>query len=219
MYHLIATPEESRDALYGLVVSPKLFANQMLTLHAAGWHTITASELGEALATDRRPPARTFVITIDDGYADGYEEALPILQALGFKATFYVPTGRIGWSRVLTAQQIVEMDAAGMEIGDHSVNHVDLTLLSLADAWAEIDDSADYLDALLGARPDTFAYPFGTYDADLIEEVGAAGFSMAFITRYGCHETYATRFAIPRLPVGPTMSARMLLASVEACID
>ena len=38
-------------------------------------------------------PARAACITFDDGYADNEEVALPILKALGLKATFFVATG------------------------------------------------------------------------------------------------------------------------------
>jgi len=37
-----------------------------------------------------RPPDKTFVITIDDGWDDGYTYALPILQSHGFVATYFV---------------------------------------------------------------------------------------------------------------------------------
>jgi peptidoglycan/xylan/chitin deacetylase (PgdA/CDA1 family) len=217
MYHLIATPLEAGDAQYGLVVSPKLFADQMKALHDAGWQTITAAELGRALEIDLQPPPRTFVITIDDGYVDGYTEAFPVLEANGFKATYYLPTGRIGWTRILTARQVSEMAAAGMEMADHSVSHIDLTSLSIENARAEIIGPVDYLEALLGSRPTTFAYPFGFYNADLMGEVDDAGFSIAFTTANSCRESFATRFATPRLGIGPTMTAARLLASVRGC--
>jgi peptidoglycan/xylan/chitin deacetylase (PgdA/CDA1 family) len=217
MYHLIATPEESQDAQFGLVVSPKLFAEQMRLLHDDGWQTITAAELGRALAIDLRPPAKTFVITIDDGYVDGYTEAFPILRENGFRATYYLPTGRIGWNRILTARQVTEMAAAGMEMADHSVSHIDLTTLSIENARAEILGPIDYLEKLVSARPTTFAYPFGTYDTNVMIEVGAARFSIAFTTANACRQSFATRFATPRLQVGPTMTAARLLASVRGC--
>ncbi|MEZ0241670.1 MAG: polysaccharide deacetylase family protein [Chloroflexota bacterium] len=217
MYHLIATPEESEDAQFALVVSPKLFAEQMRLLYDDGWQTITAAELGRALAIDLRPPPKTFVITIDDGYVDGYTEAFPILRENGFRATYYLPTGRIGWNRILTARQVTEMAAAGMEMADHSVSHIDLTTLSIENARAEILGAIDYLDRLLDVRPTTFAYPFGIYDTNVIQEVDAAGFSIAFTTANACRQSFATRFASPRVQVGPTISAARLLATVRGC--
>lgn len=217
LYHLIATPLEAEDAQYTLVVSPELFAEQMKALHDAGWHTITAAELGRALEVDVQPPIKTFVVTIDDGYVDGYTEAFPVLQENGFVATYYLPTGRIGWTRILTARQIREMADAGMEMADHSVSHIDLTSLSIENARAEIIGPIDYLDALIGIRPTTFAYPFGMYNDDLMKELDAAGFSLGFTTTNSCRESFATRFETPRLGVGPTITAARLLSSVRGC--
>jgi peptidoglycan/xylan/chitin deacetylase (PgdA/CDA1 family) len=97
------------------------------------------------------------------------------------------------------------------------VSHIDLTSLSIENARAEIVGAIDYLDALLGSRPTTFAYPFGFYNADLMDEVDAAGFSIAFTTANNCRESFATRFATPRMQVGPTITAARLLSSMRGC--
>ena len=53
-------------------------------LAAAGWHTITMATLANDLQANVKPPERTFAITIDDGWDDGYTYALPILAQHGF---------------------------------------------------------------------------------------------------------------------------------------
>ncbi|MCG5510337.1 polysaccharide deacetylase family protein [Ectothiorhodospira lacustris] len=45
-------------------------------------------------------PARAACITFDDGYADNAQIALPILQAAGLPATFFVATGFLGGGRM-----------------------------------------------------------------------------------------------------------------------
>lgn len=45
-------------------------------------------------------PARAVSITFDDGYADNAETALPILQALGLPATFFIATGYLEGGRM-----------------------------------------------------------------------------------------------------------------------
>lgn len=223
MYHLIATSDESGPALPSLVVPPRLFAQQMQTLRAAGWHTITAAKLAADLLAGHRPPPRTFVITIDDGHEDGYSEAFPILQRNGFVATYYVITGRVGMTGqagaggYLTRDQIAAMAAAGMEIGDHTVDHVPLASQTDAKALAEITGGAAWINDLLGAAPTTIAYPFGSFDQSVVDQTRALGFSMAFTTITGCRETLATRLAVPRFHVGPSTTPLDLLARLQDC--
>ena len=70
-----------------------------------------------------KPPAKTFVITIDDGWDDGYTYALPILQSHGFVATYFVIAGRIDRPGFLTSAHLQALVAAGDEIGDHTMDH------------------------------------------------------------------------------------------------
>ncbi len=217
MYHLIATPLEAGDAQPGLVVAPTLFAAQMATARAAGWRTITAAELALAMAAGREPPPRTFVITIDDGHEDGWSEAFPILQQDGFVATYFVPTERIGHPGYLTPDQITAMAAAGMEIADHTVNHLPLARLSTAVARYQLEASASYLARLLGAPPLTLAYPYGSHDLAVEADASQAGFLVAFTTVEGCSETVAGRMAEPRVRVRSLETAQSLLDALDRC--
>lgn len=217
MYHLVATPVEAGDARHGLVVPPALFAAQLAALRTAGWHTITAAALAADLRDGRRPAPLTFVITLDDGHGDGYAEALPILEASGFVATFYVITSRIGESGYLTADELRTMAAAGMEIADHTVDHVSLTALAGPAATAELEGAALAIDELLGAPPTTIAYPFGNVDATVVADAQALDFSMAFTTVEGCRESWASRFTTPRMRVNPSTTPADLVWQLRAC--
>ncbi len=219
MYHRVVPPAQAGDSLPSLVVPPDRFAAQMAALAAAGWHTITASELSTDVADGRRPPARTFVITFDDGYDDGFTYALPILQAHGFRATFYVITGRIGDSpgplQSLTPEHVQALAAAGMEIGDHTVSHADLPALTETLMRYQIVAAAARIEQLVGSPPTTLAYPYGARDAAVIREVAAAGFGLALTNVEGCLESWSTRFVVPRLRVGPGTTPQMLLATMR----
>jgi peptidoglycan/xylan/chitin deacetylase (PgdA/CDA1 family) len=217
MYHRVVAPRAAGHSLPGLVVSPARFEAQMAALQAAGWHAVTAGALAADLAAGRRPPPRTFVATFDDGWADGYTNAFPILQRHGFVGTFFVVTGRLGHAGVLSPQQLQVMQAAGMEIGDHTVRHVDLPLVRTRSAVAEVVGAADRIASIVGQRPLSFAYPFGGQDARDHALVANAGFLLAVTTHEGCRESTSNEFAVPRLRVGPDTSPSVLVASMERC--
>jgi peptidoglycan/xylan/chitin deacetylase (PgdA/CDA1 family) len=211
MYHRIVPRAAAGHSLAPLVVEPELFAAQMAALEKSGWHTITLGELGNDLAMCISPGRRSVVITFDDGYRDGYAFALPILRAHGFVATYFVITGRLDQSEYLTSSELREMAVAGMEIADHTVHHIALWALSDALLHEEIDVAAATIEKLVGARPETFAYPFGDANHRAIRAADEAGFAIAVTNRQGVSETWAGRLTTPRLRVGPGISPEDLL--------
>ncbi len=215
MYHLIATPAESVGALPGLVVSPALFDAQLARLEAAGWHTITLRALAADLGTHRRPAPRSFVITIDDGHVDGYTEAFPILRRHAMVATYFVIAGRIGHPGDLDADQLRALAAAGMEIGDHSMDHVDLTAVAPAELAIEVGGAAAVIGSVVGTAPVSFAYPFGEFDAAVMRGVARAGLLLAVTERFGAVEAANLRYEIPRVRVGPGTTPAVLLATLS----
>ncbi len=217
MYHRIVPWASAGRSLHGLVVPPDRFAAQMHVLAAAGWHTITAADLAADLVAGRRPPPRTFVITLDDGWYDGYRYALPILRRHGFVATFYVVSGRAGERTALSPAKLRTLAGLGMEIGDHTVSHADLPFRSALRASFEIVHAADQIDALVGVRPSTLAYPYGGRSSRDQRLVAEAGFALALTTVGGCVESASNQFSVPRLRVDPGTTPTALLASVQRC--
>jgi peptidoglycan/xylan/chitin deacetylase (PgdA/CDA1 family) len=211
MYHRVIDPARAGRSLHELVVPPSLFADQMTMLERAGWRTIDTATLAADLALGTRPPPKTFVVTFDDGYADGYTEAYPILRGLGFVATYFIVTGRVGRPDQLKAEDLQALAAAGMEIGDHTVDHLDLARLNGRELRHQVVDAQLSITRTVGESPVSFAYPFGDLNDRATSTVEAAGFAIAVTNREGVGETWANRFAVPRLRVGPGTTPRDLL--------
>lgn len=80
----------------GLVtVSPATFAAHMGALAAHGWRAVGAAELERFLAGEPIP-AKSVMITFDDGYLDNWVHAHPILAATGMKAVIFAVTAWLG---------------------------------------------------------------------------------------------------------------------------
>lgn len=89
MYHHVSpTP--------GLVtITPENFRAQMRWLAEHGYATIGCADLARFLAGEPLP-AKSVLLTFDDGYLDNYVYAHPILAEFGLKAALFLITGSIG---------------------------------------------------------------------------------------------------------------------------
>jgi hypothetical protein len=108
------------------------------------------------------------VVTIgfDDGTVDQFNNGFPILTAHGMHATFFVNTGPIiaGDPGHMTWADLHTLSSAGNEIAGHTIDHADLKPLSVAAAEHEVCDDRNTLLAQ-GFTPESFAYPFGSFDS------------------------------------------------------
>ena len=220
MYHRILSLAKAGNSSPGLVVPPEVFTAQLDAIAASGWHTITMAALATYLEIRTQPPPRSFVITIDDGWEDGYTYALPILRSHGYVATFFVVAGRIDKPDELTSGELQALVAAGNEIGDHTVDHIDLEKLPIANQRYEIDAAAARIAQVTGRWPASFAYPSGganSSDAAVVAACGVLhsgvveepvpvvkpGASKAEVGVPVALETWTNRFAIPRVRITP----------------
>jgi peptidoglycan/xylan/chitin deacetylase (PgdA/CDA1 family) len=201
-YHWIRNNPVAGDELgFHLSVTPANFAQQMAFLHYAGVHPITLAEAMSALETGKPLPPRPVILTFDDGYGDFASRAVPVLQQYGFVATDYVVSGFIGRPAYMTAEQVHEAEAAGMVIGCHTVNHLDLARIPVQVAATQVRVSHQQLEQLLGHKVLDFAYPYGSYDAAVEQVVLADGFREAVTTAPGTWLQIGDRGAWPRLHV------------------
>lgn len=79
----------------------------------------------------------------------------------------------------LSAEQIKEMEQAGMEFGGHTLNHPRLALLSREEKQKEILEAKKILEDVLNKNVNVFSYPFGSYDGETFELLKEAGFRAA----------------------------------------
>lgn len=104
-------------------------------------------------------------VTFDDGWESVYTVAAPILQRTGIHTTQYLISSTIKDKNYLSVSQIKNLNAAGNEIGCHTVTHPDLTSLSDKDLFNELSGCKEALQKEYGITPIDFASPYGRYDS------------------------------------------------------
>jgi peptidoglycan/xylan/chitin deacetylase (PgdA/CDA1 family) len=211
-YHRVAPL--SAVGLPDLKVDPGNFAAELQALHDGGYHTISQSQLFDALYKGAPLPPRPVLISVDDGYVDDVRTILPDLKRWHMVATFFVITGRMSEPGFLDAAQIRQLDRAGMDVGDHTAHHLDLRTLTSSELAAETAGSRQALERVLGHPVYFFAYPYGTFDATVVQAVRAAGFTMAYTTQSGITETTADPLTWPRIHVSRAQTPSGLLAAL-----
>jgi peptidoglycan/xylan/chitin deacetylase (PgdA/CDA1 family) len=116
-----------------------------------------------------------------------------IMHALGVAAD--------GGPRMLRWEQVVEMHAAGIDFGGHTVHHPILSSLPADEAGREIAESKRMIEDRLQAPARHFAYPNGTaqdFDPTTEELVARAGYASATSTIFGVNTASTDRYALRR---------------------
>ncbi|GAC1621243.1 MAG: hypothetical protein NVS4B7_13100 [Ktedonobacteraceae bacterium] len=164
MYHHISDVVPQSLLGLSLTVTPTMFGQQLDYLKQQGYATITFNQLFDALYYGGPLPQHPIILSFDDGYDDVYKFAYPMLKAHGFGGMFYIITGKIGWVSYLNWHQIKTMFANGMQIGSHTIHHVDMgQLVTYSEALAqhELQKSQAVLTQHLGISIQQFCYPSG----------------------------------------------------------
>ncbi len=194
-------------------VHPERFSEQLSFLRTEGYTPLTVSQLVEATTGGRTPLERPVVVTFDDGFADFYTDALPLLKKHDFVATLFLTTDYIGkTSRWLAAEgegdrpmlsweQVRELNCCGVECGAHTRSHPQLDTLRNAHAHDEIFGSKRALEDHLGKPALSFAYPHGYYSAVTKKLVRQAGFSSACAVKHAMSSQTDDPFALARIIV------------------
>jgi len=171
-------------------------------------HEYTVLPLGAALErlySDKDMPAKTAAITIDDGYRSVWDNAVPLLEKYGYRATIFVSTGYVGGGGYMSWEQINSLEAKGFEIGNHSHAHayfVNKPKGEIADAFEQdLKTSHDQFQKHLGRVPDLYAYPFGEYTPEMMSVLEDHGYMAAAAQRSGIIFRGSSRFALPRFPM------------------
>ncbi|MEI8120639.1 MAG: polysaccharide deacetylase family protein [bacterium] len=146
-YHSVSASPEWLQIADQVSLTPEAFERQLAYLERHEYRTLFASEVYQALSGKirLRSRGRYVALTLDDGYADNWVAAFPLLRKYGMKATLFVSPGFVGeapgcrptieqndgakgggldWSGYLTWPELKAMQASGLvEIQSHGEAH------------------------------------------------------------------------------------------------
>ena len=233
MYHSVsADPEPGVAAYYRTTTSPAVFQQQIRWLRDAGYHSMDLPVLVEQVRQQQPLPAKTVVITFDDGFRDFYTNAFPVLREHRFTATVFLPTAFIGSARhsfkekeCLTWNEVAELRQRGISFGSHTVNHPRLIELSWREIETELSASKRELEQRLGEPVSTFAHPYAFPQTD-VEYVRMfkklliqVGYTCCATTEIGRLRPGADPYRLKRLPVNSLDDSALLAAKLDGAYD
>jgi peptidoglycan/xylan/chitin deacetylase (PgdA/CDA1 family) len=134
-YHRVLT---TPDPLQKSIVDSKRFNWQMKTL-SRQFNVLPLTEAARRLASGKLP-SRSVCITFDDGYADNFEVAMPILKKWKLPATFFVSTGFLDGGRMWNDTVIEsvrgakgsELDLTQLNLGKYDIGNNNTRMKSIS---------------------------------------------------------------------------------------
>jgi len=224
MYHRVAPDGDEATRRFRL--HPDAFEQQLRLLREQGYRSLTFDQW--RAAADRRAPlpARSVILTFDDGYADFPTYTLPLLRRYGFQATMFVVTDLVGGSNLwderigerlelMDWSTLLSVREQGVELGSHSSAHRPLVSLSAAELTRDLCRSRACLQERTGAPVRSVCYPYGLNDVTVRSVAAACGFHYGVTTDEWCASFGDDLLGLPRLEVRGTDSLEAFAAMLE----
>lgn len=206
MYHRVCYP------IAGLAappynVKPETLKRQLSGLLAKGYEPWSLRNALQACHENQPIPRKAFVVTFDDGYANNFSLARPILEELEIPATIFIATayldskqpfpfdrwpgvGTAGqeetWQPLSTGQCESLLKGGLIDLGVHTHTHADFRGRP-ADFKEDLETSTEVMKSSFGIQDCTFAFPQGRKapgfaGADLIEAARSTTVTCALTT-------------------------------------
>ena len=204
MYHHIQdAPPGSNAVRRDLSVSPQNFEAQLRYLQQEGYQTVGLYDLVLHLTVGQPLPERPIILTFDDGYADAYTRAFPLLQHYGFTGTFFLTSAPIDANNTafLSWDNVREMHEAGMAMEVHSYDHSDLRSRGYQFLVYQTLGPKEAIEERTGSRCRFFAYPSGRYDDHVIDVLRSAHYWGAVAIEQGATHSSDGLFHLRRVRI------------------
>jgi peptidoglycan/xylan/chitin deacetylase (PgdA/CDA1 family) len=215
-YHGVGSTPAGGDP-HGLFIGNEPFKRHLDVIAGRGYRVVSVGELWRLMRSGSDADRRGS-ITFDDALVRTSREAIPALLERRMGCSMFVATGLMGLPHpdldgemIMTGPEVVELAAAGVEIGAHSVDHPHLDRLQYRDVLDQLRRSRAVLEDLLGKPVTSMAYPYGKASEQTIRAADEAGYELACC----CSGPGPWRaLTIPREPIHPSVDDLRLRAKL-----
>ena len=185
-YHRCGT--EVKDSM---TIKTQAFASQLEWLIKNGYTVIPLDTAARYIKGEIKSiPAKSIVITADDGHKSVYSDMAPIIKKYKVPVTLFIYPSAISNAKyAMTWDQLRELEATKLfHVESHTYWHPNFKREKKALSTEEYAKSVNTqlykskatLEKKMGHDIKYLAWPFGIYDEDLLKKASEAGYSMAF---------------------------------------
>ena len=181
-------------------IKKKQFRNHINELLKPKYNIISIEKALLAINNLEQIKDRSIVITIDDAYSSVYEYAWPIFKKYNLPFTLFISTdvidnktpGYMNWEQIRTLRD------HGVTIGSQTKSHPHMFNLTKEKIIQELSISNKRFIDEIGSAPKFFAYPYGEYNLEVLEQVKLHGFVAAFGQHSGVAHKSLGMYELPR---------------------
>lgn len=156
------------------------FAAQLKLIADQGYQSVTVDQIADYFDGKADLPEKAVCFTFDDGAESNLTVSKPLLDRHNFVGNVFLITDAVGAEGKLSWEQVAELAAAGWGVGSHTASHEYLTRVDAEAARAQLADSKAAIDEHLDGACTAVAYPYGLYDATVMNLAQEIGYRIAF---------------------------------------
>ncbi len=211
MYHYFYDAKKGETGKNSNYMEIHDFENQVKYLKESNFYFPTYQELLDFVNKKISLPDKSVIITIDDGQSSFFSEAVSIINKYNVKVTSFI-IGKNGdkFKKYLSNNITYQSHTYNMHRGGCSGGHGGIfQCINYNDGLSDLKKSIEQL-----GSSDALAYPYGDINANTKKITKAAGFKVAFTTKYGYVKPGMDPLELPRV----RMSKGISLASFKKIV-
>nr|WP_294945224.1 polysaccharide deacetylase family protein [uncultured Mucilaginibacter sp.] len=137
----------------------------------------------------------------------GFAEKAELIRLLDRLCLFHKNKQHEDYWLQMTSDQIRQASASPyITIGAHGYYHNDLAGIPLADAAKEMKQSKQYLEGIIGNEVKCIAFPYGSYNRDVVAAAKACGYTQLLATDFNTPDDSCDVSMRERLTINPFIS-------------